>query len=124
MANDDRLAAQVERAAARSGEAIWRLPLPSGYRSIVDSEVADMKNIGPIGVGGALIAGLILEEFVGTTPWAHLDIAGTGWSDENNGVPRKGGTGFGVLTLLELLEGYEPLGGRADEKPSGRMVVR
>ncbi|HLX78752.1 MAG TPA: leucyl aminopeptidase [Acidimicrobiales bacterium] len=124
MANDDRLAAAVERAAERAGEGFWRLPLPSGYRSIVDSEVADMKNVGPIGVGSSLIAGLILEEFVDTSPWAHLDIAGTGWSDENDGYVRKGGTGFGVRTLLEFLEHYEPLGGKANDNPAGRKVVR
>ncbi|MGH6915928.1 MAG: M17 family metallopeptidase, partial [Geminicoccales bacterium] len=76
MGNDDAWVGQVREAADRAGEPVWRLPLPSRYRKQLDSDVADLKNIGSAGQAGALVAGLFLKEFVGDTPWAHLDIAG------------------------------------------------
>ncbi len=76
MGNDDRLVAAVREAAARAGEPTWHLPLPTAYRTLIDSEVADMNNQGTPGQAGALTAGLLLKEFVGNVPWAHLDIAG------------------------------------------------
>jgi leucyl aminopeptidase len=108
MANDEALANQVSEASKRAGELTWPLPLPPSYRSHIDSEIADMKNIGrPGGRGGALVAGLFLQEFVDDVPWVHLDIAGPARSEEDAGWLRKGGTGFGVRTLLEFLSGYE-----------------
>ena len=65
-----------------------------------------MKNIGKAGQAGAISAALLLARFVGEVPWVHLDIAGPARSDEDDGVLTKGGTGFGVRTLLELLDGY------------------
>ncbi len=124
MGNDDRLVASVRAASARAGEPTWHLPLPSGYRSQIDSEIADMKNIGVPGEAGALAAGLLLEEFVARTPWAHLDIAGPARSSEDKGYRRKGGTGFGVRTLLELLRQYEPFGGTVVGTPTGTEVLR
>jgi len=109
MGNDDRLIEAVHAASERAGEATWRLPLPEAYRSDIDSEVADMKNTGKPGSGGALTAGLLLQEFVSDRPWAHLDIAGPSRSEEDSGELRKGSTGFGVRTLLEFLGSYEPL---------------
>jgi len=124
MGNDDRLVEAVGAASRRAGEPTWHLPLPAGYRSHIESEIADMKNLGTAGQAGALSAGLLLEEFVGTTPWVHLDIAGPARSDEDTGYRRKGGTGFGVRTLLELLVGYEPLGGTVAGTASGTAVLR
>jgi leucyl aminopeptidase len=124
MGNDDRLIAAVGEASKRAGEATWHLPLPSGYRSQIDSEIADMKNIGAAGEAGALAAGLLLEEFVGTTPWAHLDIAGPARSEEDKGYRRKGATGFGVRTLIELLARYEALGGTVEGRATGTEVLR
>ncbi len=124
MGNDDRLVAAVEQAAAGVGEAVWRLPLPGGYRKAFDSEIADMKNLGVPGEAGALVAGLILEEFVGQTPWAHLDVCGPARSEKDEGYVRKGGTGFGVRTLLELLGNYQPLGRPAGAEVAGRKVLR
>jgi len=109
MGNDDRLIDAVRSASKRAGEPTWPLPLHEMYRSDIDSEIADMKNTGKPGAGGTLTAALLLREFVGDRPWAHLDIAGTSRSDEDCGEIRKGATGFGVRTLLELLEAYEPL---------------
>jgi leucyl aminopeptidase len=97
---------QVGQAAARAGEDVWPLPLPEDYRKQIDSDVADIKNIGGGRYGGALTAGLFLREFVGDIPWAHLDIAGPARSDEDEGYLQKGGTGFGVRTLVEAVMGF------------------
>ncbi|MEP6624682.1 MAG: leucyl aminopeptidase [Acidimicrobiia bacterium] len=103
MSNDAEVRTAVEAAAERSGEAMWSLPLPKQYRKLIDSEIADMKNIGSGGYGGALTAGLFLEEFVAEVPWAHLDIAGPARFGADDGYTRRGGSGFGVRTLIELL---------------------
>jgi leucyl aminopeptidase len=109
MGNDEGLVGQITAASQRAGEHTWPLPLPDFYRPDIDSEIADMKNIGkPGGRGGALVAGLFLKEFVGDIPWAHLDIAGPARSDSDEGWLRKGGTGFGVRTLLEFLSTFSP----------------
>ncbi len=104
--SDDGLVERVREAADRGGEAVWPLPLVEDYRSHIDSEVADMKNVGKGGQAGAIAAALLLARFVEGTPWVHLDIAGPARSDEDSGILSKGGTGFGVRTLLELLEAY------------------
>ncbi len=104
MGNDHELVDQVRTAAERAGEPAWPLPLPKEYRKQLDSEVADLKNIGGRSAG-ALTAGLFLQEFVGEVPWVHLDIAGPSRSDDDDGAVVKGGTGVGVRTLLELLAG-------------------
>jgi leucyl aminopeptidase len=122
LGNDDALIAAVEEAGERASEALWPLPLPSGYHDHIDSEVADMKNIGAAGQAGALSAALLLQEFVGDVPWVHLDIAGPAFSDKNRGYVRKGGTGFGVRTLLALLDTYQPFGGKIQGKAKGVKV--
>ncbi|HVC69931.1 MAG TPA: leucyl aminopeptidase [Acidimicrobiales bacterium] len=104
--NDEGFVERVTAASARAGEATWPLPLPDDYRKHIDSDIADMKNIGKAGEAGAISAALLLARFVDDRPWVHLDIAGPARSDENDGVLTKGGTGFGVRTLLELLDGY------------------
>jgi leucyl aminopeptidase len=115
MGNNDDLVGQVRTASNRAGELVWHLPLPEVYRKSIESEVADMKNISsPAGAGGALTAGLILAEFVDDIPWAHLDIAGPARSDADEGYTRKGGTGFGVRTLIELLSQFEVPGRQPD----------
>jgi leucyl aminopeptidase len=107
MGNDDAWLGQVEAASRASGEAVWRLPLPAEYRKQIESPVADMKNIGG-GDAGALVAGLILQEFVGDgIPWAHLDIAGTASADGDDGELVKGATGFSTRLLVELIDRFE-----------------
>jgi leucyl aminopeptidase len=107
MGNHDGIVDQVRGAADGAGEAVWPLPLPDDLRRKLDSEVADMKNVGPDRWGGALIAGLFLQRFVPDgTPWAHVDIAGPAYADEGHGENPKGGTGFGVRTLLRLLADF------------------
>jgi leucyl aminopeptidase len=97
---------QVGQAAARAGEDVWPLPLPEDYRKLIDSDVADIKNISGGRYAGALTAGLFLREFVGGVPWAHLDIAGPARSEEDEGYLQKGGTGFGVRTLVEAVMSF------------------
>jgi leucyl aminopeptidase len=101
FANHDSFAAQVKAAAAITDEPVWQMPLERGYRKLLDSQVADMKNIGGP-YGGAITAALFLDEFVGTTPWAHVDMAGTMNSDGDDGWLSKGATGYGTRLLIEL----------------------
>ena len=104
--NHEGLAGQVHEAADRAGERVWRLPLAQEYQGDIDSEVADMKNIGKAGQAGSVVAALLLERFVDGRPWVHLDIAGPARSDEDSGVLTKGATGFGVRTLIELADRF------------------
>ncbi|HZM42332.1 MAG TPA: leucyl aminopeptidase [Acidimicrobiales bacterium] len=107
MGNHEGFMDQVRAAADAEAEPVWPLPLPEDMRRQIDSEVADMKNVAGARWGGALIAGVFLQEFVADgTPWAHLDIAGPADADEDDGLTRKGGTGFGVRTLLRLLSDF------------------
>ncbi len=96
----------VVAAAAAAGEAVWPMPLPDDLRSGLKSTVADLANIGERW-GGMLTAGLFLAEFVGTTPWAHLDVAGPAYNAKDAyGYTPAGGTGMGVRTLVRLLESH------------------
>lgn len=102
FSNDQALADTVLRCARESGEKLWQLPLVKEYRDDIKSSIADMKNIGG-GHGGAITAALILQEFVEDVPWAHLDIAGPAFTERDVPTCPKGGTGFGVRTLLRFL---------------------
>ena len=81
---------------------MWPLPLPERLMDQLKSDIADMKNTGERW-GGALTAGLFLREFVGETPWVHVDIAGPSTADKETGDVSKGGTGFPVATIVEYL---------------------
>jgi leucyl aminopeptidase len=100
---DDEAAGQVEAAARRAGEKVWRLPLEKDYRQVLDSPIADLKNIGDR-FGGAITAALFLAEFTDERPWVHLDIAGPARAEKDDGYITKGGTGFAVSTLVALAE--------------------
>jgi leucyl aminopeptidase len=104
FSNDQALADELIRCAQATGEKLWQLPLVKEYKEMIKSSVADMKNIGG-SHGGAITAALILQEFVGDVPWAHLDIAGPAFAESDNAICPKGGTGFGVRTLLRFLSG-------------------
>jgi leucyl aminopeptidase len=98
---------QVQGAGDSAGEAIWPLPLPAHLRGKLESDIADIKNVTDTRYGGALSAGIFLREFVAEgIPWAHIDIAGPAFASEVDGPMVKGGTGFGVRTLVELLSGF------------------
>jgi leucyl aminopeptidase len=108
MGNNEAFSTQVSAAADRVGERMWQLPLPADYKKQLESNIADLKNIGGA-YGGSLTAGLFLQEFVDSTiPWVHLDIAGPAFLDAEDGEHPKGGTGFGVRTLIELARTFTP----------------
>lgn len=101
--NDDTLMSRIRAAGENVGEPVWPMPLARDhYRKLLDSNVADMKNIGNR-YGGAIQAAIFLSEFVGDVPWAHLDIAGPMMSDADDGIWSKGGTAFGTRLLIDLL---------------------
>jgi leucyl aminopeptidase len=100
MGNDGDLMDEVRAAGLRVGERCWPLPLWDEYRQQIDSTVADMKNSGGR-PAGTITAGWFLKEFAGTTPWVHLDIAGTAWRDEAAPYLRKGATGVPTRLFIE-----------------------
>ena len=102
FSNHQPLADQLTRCAREVGEKLWQLPLVKEYREQIKSGIADMKNVGGAH-GGAITAALILQEFVADLPWAHLDIAGPAFTETDTAICPKGGTGFGVRTLLKFL---------------------
>ncbi len=107
FANDDDLAQRLSRAGEAVGEKVWRMPLDDAYDKALESQIADMKNIGGR-PGGSITAAHFLKRFVGEVPWAHLDIAGTAWASKDQPTVPKGATAFGVRLLDRLVaEHYE-----------------
>jgi len=109
LSNNDQLALQLTEAGAQVGEPLWRLPLGPEYRKQIDSRVADIKNAGSDRSGGTITAACYLQEFVGETPWAHLDIAGTAWDFTEKTYIPKGPSGTGVRTLVACLRQWKSL---------------
>jgi len=99
--NNEAFYARFEKARARTGEKMWRLPLDGEYSEQTKGTVADLQNIGGRW-GGAIFAAAFLEAFVGDTPWIHLDVAGTAYLEENKPWMPKGPTGSPTYTLIEL----------------------
>jgi len=109
ISNDDRLAEGLLAASVVSGEPIWRMPLTDYHRELVKSEIADVRNSTEIPVAGMLTAAAFLETFVGTTPWAHLDIVGPAWTSARTwkfqpAYQNKGATAFTVRLVTRYLE--------------------
>jgi len=102
MTNDARWAAAVTRAAERAGERVWELPMFGEFRDDITSKVADIKNVGAARQAGTIAGGMFLKEFVGKTPWVHLDIAGTAWAGAAKPHRPEGPTGVGVATMVRL----------------------
>jgi leucyl aminopeptidase len=104
FANDDELASQLTRAGDQSGDKLWRMPLADSFDRLIDSPIADMKNVGPR-EGGSITAAQFIRRFVedGVT-WAHVDMAGKAWSDKASPSADKGATGFGVRLIDQFVE--------------------
>ena len=102
IGNDDALVEEIVQAGRATGDPIWALPLHREYRRLIDSNVADIKNIGERW-GGAITAAWFLAEFVGDVPWVHLDIAGPAFSEKGNDLGPKGATGAPVRALVRFV---------------------
>ena len=105
LGNDQALVDRVVFSSTAVDEKTWQLPLERGYRKLLDSDVADIKNVGGP-YGGAITAAVFLAEFVGDTPWAHIDMASTMKSDTDDAWRSKGATGFGTRLLIDLATTY------------------
>lgn len=104
MGNDRGLIEAFKRAGEASGERVWELPLWEEYEELIKSDVADIKNVGDKSAG-TIVGGIFLKNFVGDTPWVHLDIASTAWAEKEGPYQPKGATGVGVRLLFEFLKG-------------------
>ena len=102
FSNNDTLAERLAAAGKATGELLWRLPLADAYDKQINSDAADMKNVGGRN-GGSITAAQFLQRFIKDTPWAHLDIAGMAWSDKDAPTVPKGATAFGVRLLERLV---------------------
>ena len=99
FSNDDALAGKLTAAGAATGEKLWRFPLSPAYDKLIDSPIADMKNVGPR-EGGSITAAQFIQRYVDKgTPWAHLDIAGMVWASKPGATWDKGATGYGVRII-------------------------
>lgn len=103
MGNEQPVVDRLLAAASAAGERMWQLPLYEEYREALRSEVADIRNSGGRNAG-AQVGATFIKEFVGQTPWVHLDIAGTAWQDKETALGPKGATGVGVRTLARYAE--------------------
>lgn len=107
FSNDDELSKQLESCGTKVGERVWRLPIGEEYDEMINSDIADMKNVGSGRGAGSITAAQFLHRFVGKTKWAHLDIAGVAWRGKGDAMAVKGASGFGVRLLDELVKIYE-----------------
>jgi len=105
FSNNDDLCSKLSAAGELTQEKVWRLPLGPEYDKLIDSKFADMKNIGGR-MAGAITAGQFLQRFVNETPWAHLDIAGTGLGPPLTEINRSWAPGYGVRLLNELVRAH------------------
>jgi leucyl aminopeptidase len=101
LGNNQKWIDQISAASNRTDEKLWQLPLEHEYRKLLDSYIADMKNVGGPDAG-AITAALFLEEFVGNVPWAHVDIAGPMWAGKDSGWLQQGATAYGTRLLIDL----------------------
>ncbi|MBO6902241.1 MAG: leucyl aminopeptidase [Rhizobiaceae bacterium] len=105
FSNDDTLSEQLTEAGLATHERVWRMPMGPDYDKLIDSKNADMKNIGGR-YGGSITAAQFLQRFVGETPWAHLDVAGTAMGSPANEISQSWASGFGVRLLDRLVRDY------------------
>ncbi len=105
MSNDDDLAERITAAGESTGEIVWRLPLHEEYGELVKGKYGDLDNAPEGRKAGTIVGGTFLSNFVGDTPWAHLDIAGSAW-ELNRTYVGKGASGYGVRLLVALARSY------------------
>jgi len=105
MSNDDEWAARISAAGESTGEIVWRLPLHAEYDELIKGKYGDLDNAPEARKAGTIVGGAFLSNFVGDTPWAHLDIAGSAW-DLDRPYVGKGASGYGVRLLVELAKSY------------------
>src|SRR5665811_89405 len=105
FANDDAMYNRFSQALDKAGEKMWRLPLDDEYKEIIRSNIADIVNSGGR-YGGAITAAMFLKEFAEDTPWLHLDIAGTAWTEEQKPWMAKGPSGIALRSLVEFVKGW------------------
>jgi leucyl aminopeptidase len=105
FASDDTLSKNLIAAGEATGEKVWRMPLAEPYDKMIDSDIADVKNIGGRDAG-SITAAQFLQRFTNDVPWAHLDIAGMAWSSKDADTVPKGGTGYGVRLLDRLVRDF------------------
>lgn len=104
FANGDELAAKLQQAGEQSGDKLWRMPLADSFDRLIDSPIADMKNVGPR-EGGSITAAQFIQRFIENgVKWAHIDMAGKAWADKPGATYEKGATGFGVRLLDQYVE--------------------
>ena len=102
FSNNDELSARISEAGIATGEKVWRMPLTPAYDKMIDSDIADMKNIGGR-LAGSITAAQFLQRFVNKVPWAHLDVAGTAMDAEKTAINQSWGSGWGVRLLNKLV---------------------
>jgi leucyl aminopeptidase len=105
FANDDKMYGRFEEALNKAGEKMWRLPLDEEYKESIRSNIADIVNSGGRW-GGAVTAAMFLKEFAEDTPWLHLDIAGTAWTEDNKPWIAKGPSGIAVRSLVQFVQDF------------------
>ena len=105
FSNDDDFYNQFNESLKKSGEKMWRLPAEDDYKEMIKSDIADIKNTGGRW-GGAVTAAMFLKEFVGDTPWMHLDIAGMAWMEDNKPWIAKGPSGVAVRSIVEFARDF------------------
>ena len=106
FSNNKELTNQLMEAGEHVDEKLWPMPMDDSYDAEINSDIADMQNIGSGRGAGSVTAAKFIERFVRNTPWAHLDIAGVTWSKKERTLVPKGGTAFGVRLLNRLVEAY------------------
>lgn len=109
FSNDDDTCEAFLAGVRRSGESFWRLPCTDEYREFIKSSIADIRNTGATRWGGAITAAMFLKEFVGDTPWIHLDIAGQAWVEEKRSYIAQGPSGVAVRSIVEWVRALSPI---------------
>ncbi|CAN5316123.1 leucyl aminopeptidase [soil metagenome] len=104
MGNDQELVDEIIACGNETGEGFWQLPVGKDYSKQIKSDIADIKNIGPARKAGTIMGAVFIQEFIDKAKWAHLDIAGTAWADNEKPHQAKGPTGVAIRTLLKLVE--------------------